>query len=546
MPLMLPLQLVPKTAEPLHRQIETQLRVAILEGRLASGTLLPGIRPLADQLGVARITVQTAYEQLAAEGYLVAVVGSGTRVAPHLPDQMLRARVERRSAAAITSRAGLPTPNVGIPSSTYLSERPAPGALPYDFRPARPGIDLFPVELWGRLLRQAWRDLASKVRRSSLDYIDPAGLPALREALVSYVSASRAVRTSAGQVVVTTGAQASFDAVARLWFGQGRRCAVEDPGYPMAWRPFTASGTRLVPVRVDDDGLVTSELPKAADGAIVTPSWQYPAGGTLPLARRLELLQWAEDRSALIVEDDYDSELRYEGRPLAALQGIDGSGRVLYVGTFSKVAFPGLRLGYAIVPPAIRDRFVVSLELSQRGVSAVEQLALARFIEQGHFERHLRRIRTLYAERQACLLESLRERCVDWLDVSAAPAGMHLVAHLRDPRLRASDAVATAARHGVGMTAMLSKRLTPAPDRELLIGYMGLEPEEIRVGIALLAGSLHELTMRSVPSASSGHRGPAMSEQGQPAHRAGDVSPPSSLSPRRAPRQLRESDAPRA
>lgn len=494
MPVTPPIDLQRDDPRPLHLQLTEGLRSAILDGRFRRSERLPPIRQLATDLGIARATVVSAYEQLAVEGYLVARVGSGTRVAPELPEVALVAPMTAPRPAG-PARPAAPPPDPRLPDATYLSERTAAGSVPFDFRPGRPGYDLFPAQAWERLLRDAWRDLVARERRGSLDYPDPAGLPRLRRALADHLSLARAVRARPEQVTVLAGSQAAFATAARLWLGPGTTAVLEDPGYPMARRVVLATGARLATRLVDRHGLPTDRLPENAALAVVTPSWQFPLGGTLPIARRLALLEWSRRAGAVIVEDDYDSELRYAGRPLASLQGLDEDGRVLYVGTLSKVAFPALRLGYAVVPDAIAGPFAAALELVGRGVPVLEQLALARFVESGAFERHLRRMRIAYAERQAALVEAVRVEAAGLLEVEPAPAGMHLVGRLVDDLVPPASEVARAARAvGVNVAPVAGYRLAPAPDRELVLGYPALSPGEIREGIRRFGRSLRALT----------------------------------------------------
>lgn len=521
-----PLDLRRDRVRPLHLQLTEGLRAAILDGRFRPSDRLPPIRQLAADLGVARATVVTAYEQLAAEGYLVARVGSGTSVAPELPESGLRARsaadagglgtgrvggagaeavgrdgsraVSAEGSVAKTRREGrFPPIDPRLPRATYRANQAVAARPAFDFRTGRPAYDLFPAEAWERLLRDAWRDLAAPGHRA-LDYPDPAGDERLRRAIADHLGLARGVRCRPSQVMVLAGSQAAFAAAARLWLRPEAVAVLEDPGYPMARRAVLASGARVVSRLVDAHGLPTDRLPERATMAIVTPSWQFPLGGTLPVARRLALLDWARQAGAVVLEDDYDSELRYAGRPLASLQGLDDDGRVLYVGTFSKVAFPALRLGFAVVPEAVTGAFAAAIELQDRGVGIIEQAALARFVESGAFERHLRRARIAYAARQEALLDAIEAEAHGLLSAPAAPAGMHLVARLGDGPGPTAGEVAEAARSaGVEVVPVTAYRIAPAPDRELVLGYPALTPDEIREGIRRLAHVIRSLSRRS-------------------------------------------------
>jgi GntR family transcriptional regulator/MocR family aminotransferase len=456
-----------------------ELRRSILDGRIGPGTTLPGIRAYARHLGVAAVTVMTAYEQLTAEGYLEPRPGRGTVVAPGLPD--LRRAIPPRSVAG---PATLPAVWPTGPRRPFFGG--ARGEPRYDFRTGATRLDLFPVALWERLLPRAWRDLVSDPA-SATTYRYPEGDPRLRAELAAYLGLSRAVRTSPDQVVVTAGAQSAFATAARVWLGDSRMLGVEDPGSPHLLRSFEAFGVPLVHVPVDDRGLLVDRLPDGPAAVMVTPSWQYPNGGTMPVARRMQLLTWAARNEAVIIEDDCDSELRYEGHPQPSLQGLDDQGRVLYVGTFSKVLFPGLRTGYAVVPAPAVEAFVARHEAGYRGPGALEQRALALFLAEGHFERHLARLRAHFAERQEALLAALAAELGTVVSARPAAAGAHLVVRIEDVALTASELATRARTLGVAVEPLAFSRKIPAGDQELLLHYGRLSPVEIRAGVRLLA-----------------------------------------------------------
>ena len=480
-------------AIPLYRQIERQLRQAILDRRIPPGTALPGIRAFARELGVAAITVITAYDQLTAEGYLEPRPGRGTLVAPDLPVVQPVTRPRRRSGAPA---AILPSSTARGPDRAFF-DRTWPAAR-YDFRTGSTRLDVFPVRIWERLLQAAWRDLASAADASATGYTRPEGDARLREELSAYLGRARAVRSGPDQVVITSGAQGAMAIGGRLWLGGGRRLAVEDPGSPYLQRTFGSLGIPLVHVPVDDRGLPVDRLPDGLSGVLVTPSWQYPRGGTMPLARRLQLLDWAAAHRAIVIEDDCDSELRYEGHPLPALQGLDPDGPVLYVGTFSKVLYPGLRTGYAVVPaPAVRP-FVAQLEAASRGPGAIEQRALALFIAEGQFERHLGRLRSAFAERQQALLSALGEELGRIVSTAGAPGGSHLVVRIEDGRMSACELAARARAHDVAIEPLIESAHQPIPDREFLMHYGRLRPDEIRAGVQRLARAATLRTGRAI------------------------------------------------
>jgi GntR family transcriptional regulator/MocR family aminotransferase len=481
---------------PLYRQLYEGLREAILAGRLRPGARLPSTRTLAGDLGASRNTVLAAFGQLLAEGYLEGRVGAGTTVAHTLPETLLRARPE----AAETGRPG-PRPRLSRRGALLLSTRPAlaRGAITArPFRPGLPGLDAFPFDLWTRLVARRWR----RVPRQLLDYGDPAGYAPLREAIAAYLGEARAVRCEAAQVIVVTGAQQAVDLAARVLLDPGDTAWMEDPGYPGARGALVAAGIHLAPVPVDAEGLDVRGGARRAPGArlvYVTPSHQYPLGVTMSLHRRLALLEWASTSGAWILEDDYDSEYRYAGRPLAALQGLDTAGRVIYAGTFSKVLFPALRLGYLVAPPELVDAFVASRALADRHSPSVTQAALADFIDGGHFARHIRRTRALYAERQAALVRSARRTLGGLLEVLPAEAGMHLMGWLPEG---VDDRVASHAALGreIDVPPLSVFRARPGKRGErggLMLGYAAYPPRELDDACARLVAPLRGVVRRS-------------------------------------------------
>jgi GntR family transcriptional regulator / MocR family aminotransferase len=417
---------------PLYRQLYDELRGAILGGRLGSGSRLPSTRDLAADLGVSRNTVSNAFLQLCAEGYLEGKVGSGTYVSRSLPDDLLLARPSARPEAprmppSARADSGLSRRGklLAVTPATATVRRGRPRA----FRSGVPALDAFPSETWARLAARCWRGAP----QSLFGYGDPAGYRPLREAIAEYLGAVRAARCSWEQVIVVSGSQQALDLGARVLLDPGDTAWVEDPCYPAARGALVGSGARLAPVTVDSEGLdVAAGETRAVDArlAYITPSHQYPLGVTMSLARRLALLDWANRSGAWILEDDYDSEYRYSGRPLSSLQGLDDGGRVLYLGTFSKVLSPALRLGYLVVPPDLVDAFVAARALVDRHSPMMEQAVLVEFIAEGHFARHVRRMRSLYAERRDALVEALGRGLAGLIEVGAVDAGLHLVGWL--------------------------------------------------------------------------------------------------------------------
>ena len=473
----------------LQRQLYDELRAAILGGRLAPGARLPATRVLADDLAVSRNTVTGAFDQLLAEGYLEGRVGSGTYVARTLPEDLLRVRSGARPAASPArvpprlSRRGKLL--VSIPAS-----RRRDVVLPRAFETGLPALDEFPRELWARLASRLLR----RAPASLLTYSDSAGFRPLRLAIAEYLQAARGVRCTADQVIVTAGSQQALDLAARVLLDPGDTAWVEDPGYLGSRGALTAAGIRCAPVPVDAEGLQVEtgvRLVPAARMACVTPSHQYPLGVTMSLPRRMALLAWARQRRAWIVEDDYDSEFRYAGRPLAALQGLDPAGRVIYTGSFSKVLYPSIRLGYLVVPDGVVDAFLAARALADRQSPGLEQALVAEFIAAGHFSRHLRRMRGIYAERQQILTAAAQRDLQGALELTGGEAGMHMVGWLAAP---ASDRGVSerAAALGIKATPLSTYAIRARIRPGLMLGYAALPERQIREGVRALAAVLEK------------------------------------------------------
>jgi GntR family transcriptional regulator / MocR family aminotransferase len=484
---LLALGIDPGSPVPRYRQLYEGIREAILTGRLGPGARLPSTRVLATETGSGRNTVIAAYEQLVAEGYLEGRVGAGTRVALTLPESLLQARPVTRV------RGGTPGPRRALAErgrrllDAWTRRRP-PGGPARPFRTGYPAFDAFPTEVWARLVSRRW----ARVSRQLLAYGDPAGYRPLREAIATYLREARAVRCDADQVVVLTGSQQGIEVIARVLLEPGEPVWVEDPGYAGAHDGLSGAGLRLVPVPVDAEGMDIGAIDRRAPvGRLVyvTPSHQYPLGVTMSLRRRLALVDWADRTGAWILEDDYDSEYRYAGPPLAALQGLDQAGRVLYLGTFSKVFSPGLRLAYCVAPPDLVEAVVAARFQSDRHPPSVNQAVLADFIGEGHFARHIRRTRALYAERQATLLEAVRRTLGGRLEVSPAAAGLHVLGWLPQG---GDDGAASraAAGHGVEAAPLSAFRIRPGGRGGLVLGYAGFTEREIRDGVHRLARAL--------------------------------------------------------
>jgi GntR family transcriptional regulator/MocR family aminotransferase len=481
------LPLDPHSPTPLHRQLYDGIRRAILSGQLPPGTQLHATRALAADLGLSRTTVMTAFDQLLAEGYIEGRHGSGTYVSRLLPEELLQAESKGRTPPSGTGTHPRLSNRGQVLASTFstfaqLGHRPRP------FELGSPALDEFPVETWSRLVARRCRTSLPEL----LGREESSGYRPLREAIAAYVGTARAVRCSAEQVIVVAGSNRAIDLVVRVLLNPGDQAWAEDPCYPQARAALLGAGGQVVPVPINEEGLdVDAGLARCPHArlAYVTPSHQYPTGITMSLRRRLALLDWASSRSAWILEDDYDSEYRYVGRPLASLQGLDRQGHVLYLGSFSKVLFPALRLGYLVVPPTLVSAFSTAQASLGGSPPSLEQAVLTDFINEGHFVRHVRRMRTLYAERQAALLRAMRRELNGLLDVPAFESGMHLLAWLPEGM---DDRTASAHATAAGIVARPLSGFATAPLRRggLLLGYAALRPSQIREGVRRLAAAL--------------------------------------------------------
>ena len=486
----------PSARDPLHRQIYHAVRDAIVGGRLEPNDRIPSTRVLAADLGVSRNTVLLAITQLAAEGYLRGRPGAGTRVAAQLPDDLLHVGARGEPVAPRAAGATGPPPAGPASARPVMGRRgeqtaslsdgiPRVGLAPRPFRPGTPALDRFPVDLWARLA-------ARRYQRVSLEFLDHGeafGYRPLREAIAAYVGASRGVRCDPAQVLITSGAQQALTLAAQVLLDSGDVAWMEDPGYLGMRGVLTIAGARVIPVPVDADGLDVAAGVRAAPAArlvYTTPSHQFPLGVTMSHARRRALLEWAREANAGVVEDDYESEYRFAGPPLPALQGLDPDGRVLYVGTFSKTIFPSLRIGYLVVPHALIDAFARARAFAAGSASPLEQAVLADFIIDGHFARHVRRMRTLYAARQASLVSLAERELRGRILLCPAAAGLHLLGALPPGRSDAAASSALAAR-GVEAPPLSLYYLGPSPpDGALLLGYAPLD--DVARRMAVVAG----------------------------------------------------------
>jgi GntR family transcriptional regulator / MocR family aminotransferase len=454
----------------LSARIYQQLHEAVLDGRLRSGERLPPTRELARQLDVSRNTVALAYERLTAEGFLVGRVGAGTFVCATPP-----------APATLPAATGVVPPRPvwqELASAEDGGTRPVPR---YDFSVGVPDAGRFPIEAWRRQVTRQLRD----VPLTEANYGDPAGLPELREEIARHIGLARSVRVPATQVLVTSGAQQALDLVARVLVEPGTRVAVEEPGYPPARELFTSVGARVTGVPVDAEGIDVQAIPAGTRLVYTTPSHQFPLGPPMSLGRRTALLEWARQADAVVIEDDYDSEFRFADRPLEPLHSLDRGDRVLYVGSFSKTMLPMLRLGFLVAPSTLLPALVTAKRLTDRQTDVTTQGAMARFMAEGLFVRHVRRATREYAARRALILTVLRRDFADRLEIVPSTAGLHLAAWPLG-QVQLPTLVERAHAEGVRVEDMAGYFGFGAGRPGLVIGYGGIAVDRIEDGLRLL------------------------------------------------------------
>ena len=462
-----------RAPQALHRQIYDAYRAAIVDRSLRAGQRVPSTRVQALELGISRIPVLTAYAQLLAEGYFESRVGAGTVVSRSLPDQVTFS--EPRRAQSTRVQAG----------SRRLSKR-SPISFRVESLPWRRGwgafgvsqvaFGHFPFHVWNALVTRHCRNAHAK----SLDYGDAMGSKDLREAIAAYLRTARGVRCEAQQIMVVSGSQQALDISARVFLDPGSRVWMEEPGYRFARNVFAINGCQIVPVPVDGEGLDVAagiKRCRTARAALVTPSHQYPLGVTMSASRRLQLLDWAQSSESWVIEDDYDSEYRYESMPIASLQGLDCNSRVIYIGTFSKVLFPSLRLGYLVVPPDLTERFLAVRLAMDIGPPSFYQAVLADFISTGHFSRHIRRMRLLYSERRRVLIDSIRKELGFAADVTGGEAGMHLSVTLKG--IDDCEVAERASRQNLWLVPLSTSYLGKASRQGFILGFGSTEVADI-------------------------------------------------------------------
>ena len=484
-----PIALEPEGGTPVYMQLADWFRHAIVQGRLRPGQRLPSTRALARELKLSRMPVQGAYEQLHTEGYFETFVGAGTCVAKAIPEDSLQPKWVRNTGPAastqeaprrIARRAGL----LRQQSQSWLMNLGA-------FRVGLPALDHFPVASWARLMKRHLR----RPPGDSMAYGYSMGYLPLREAIAEYLSVARGVRCDAGQILVTSGSQEGLALCAQVLLDAGDRVWMEEPGYPGAHQALTAVGARLLPVAVDAEGLSVGDGIRRGSTArvvYVTPSHQFPLGVTLSAPRRVSLLNWAVRSGTWIIEDDNDSEYRFGVPPIASLQGLDSDARVIYVGTFSKLMFPAMRLGYLVLP---KDLVVPFGEIRSAGdafSSTLYQLVMNDFIREGHLARHIRKMRILYGERRSALVEAIRRYLGDRLEVVGDEAGLQLTA-LLPPGVSDLEVTQRATRRGISVRP-LSACYLQAPERGgVILGYGNVGTEAIRDGVLKLRATLEEI-----------------------------------------------------
>lgn len=483
----IPIRVDRRDPSHLHVQIIEQIRKLILDGSLQAGTQLPSSRLLAEQLRVSRNTVLLAYDRLAIEGYTSTSKRSKTTVSVELAHRELRpSQLTHQQGAELSVRRTSVLFRGEAPQLTRAGPKPL-----IDFFVGRPSPHAFPTKTWRRLLLARLSSAGTALN----EYRDPAGMIELRQAIAEHLGPARGMNVKASQVIVVNGIQEALNIVCRLFIQVGAPVAVENPCYQGAAFTFDSYGADLIPVLVDRDGLIPELLPERSVSVLyVTPSHQFPTGAMLTLERRLRILEWARRVGAYIVEDDYDSDFRYDGPPLTALAGLDTQDAVIYLGTFSKSIGPGLRIGYLVLPTELVAPATTIKAILNAGHSWLDQAILSDFIGSGGFARHLRQIRAVYSARRDCLLDALRCN-FGTVDVTGDRGGMHIMWHVPNSFPTAIEIEARARAKSVGVYSLRAGVAcefgkTPYGTRSLILGYASLSERQIRDGIGRIAGSL--------------------------------------------------------
>ena len=473
------------SARPLHRQVYDAYRSAIVEGRLRAGQRVPSTRVLASELGISRFPVLNAYAQLLAEGYFESQIGAGTVISHLLPEPVVSSKPV--SVGTVVTRSG-PRP-VARRASLLPTPMPSPwlaGSGPFSV--GQVAVEQFPAQIWSSLIaRQSRRRDAESFR-----YGDQTGSKALRETIATYLRTARSLRCEAEQVMIVSGSQQALELSARVLLDAGTQVWMEEPGYRLAGNVFKLCGCELIPVPVDDGGMNVAagvKRGRKARAAFVTPSHQFPLGVTMSASRRLQLLEWAQNTGSWILEDDYDSEFRYESLPIASLQGLDVNERVVYIGTFSKVLFPSLRLGYVVIPSDLVGRFLNVRRTMDLGPPTFFQEVLAEFMGEGHFARHIRRMRVLYHERRSALAKIVQQELGGLVEALGGEAGMYLTIALRQRRDDVEIAE-RAARQGLSVWPLSRSYLGRPARTGFILGFGNTPVDEIPRAIRKLRSLL--------------------------------------------------------
>jgi GntR family transcriptional regulator/MocR family aminotransferase len=469
-----------RARKPLHRQIYDCFRHRIIRRELRAGELVPSSRWLARELRVSRLPVLNAYAQLLAEGYFESRVGAGTFIATSLPTQH-----SARSLGAATAKIDNTPRRISSRAAAMPAyQRPVWAGSLGPFQVGQPDLHSFPMDIWSKLIARYSR----RVQVKGLQYGDPMGLPELRETIAVYLRTARGVHCEAGQIMIVSGSQQALDLTTRVIVDPGAAVWVEEPGYWLVHHVLRAAGCRSVPVPVDAEGLnVTAgiRLNRKARAAFVAPSHQYPLGVTMSATRRLQLLEWAQRAAAWIVEDDYDSEYRYNSKPIASLQGMDHRDRVIYIGTFSKVMFPALRLGYIVIPPDLVENFAAMRQSMDLCPSHIPQAVMLEFIREGHFARHIRRMRPIYAQRREVLITELVRAFGEGAATIGDEAGMHLTLLL--PKLRNDEQLAArAAKESLWLSALSASYVGKSPRHGFVLGFGNTRANQIPAAVRQL------------------------------------------------------------
>jgi GntR family transcriptional regulator / MocR family aminotransferase len=489
-----PIMLDKGKSGPIYQQLYDWFRAAITEGRLRPGQRLPSTRSMAAELQISRISVFNAYGQLQSEGYLETAVGSGTCVAKTIPDDAFDAPPLHKRER---TREVVPSPprNVSVRASSVSDSAVEPWLHNLGpFRVSLPALDHFPVNIWSRLVARHCRRLS----KATMAYGDAMGYLPFREAIAEYLNTYRSVRCDASHILVTSGSQQALQICAQVLLNPGDQVLIEEPGYPGARLAFLSAGARLKPQPVDQEGMITPEIKgrrRAPRVAYVTPSHQYPLGMTMSAARRMSLLNWAVRSNSWIIEDDYDSEYRFASRPMPSLQGLDVHDRVIYIGTFSKVLFPALRVGYMVVPKNFVRYFAAARDAADIFSSTLYQAVLADFIREGHFARHIRRMRMLYMDRRRELVSAIHSHIGRIVEVVGAEAGMHL-AMLLPGGIDDVSLSEKAAENRISAIPLSSCYLKPPMERGLILGYGGFSVRQIQDATAKLGAIIRRCTSR--------------------------------------------------